>query len=102
MINLTAFANISRSVLFRKRLAEYFACERFGHDPSNPCDRQLLEGTIPSFLVMLSYGFHGTLPFVNLIFAININDLKMKCIRCFTSMKITGMSHKNTSSTTAS
>ena len=101
MINLTAFADFSRKFdLLQERLAKYFACERFGHDPSNPCDRQPFEETLSSGLIILSYGFHGTLPLVNLVFAVNFNDLKAKCFRFRNSQKVDIKEVKNTTSST--
>ena len=101
VINLTAFADFShKSDLFQERLAKYFACEQFGHDPSNPCDRQPFEETLSSALIILSYGFHGTLPLLNLVFAVNINDLKGKCFRFRNSQKVDIKKVKNTTSST--
>lgn len=80
VISLTAFADFShKSDLFQIRLAQYFTCEQSGHDPSNPCDRKPFEEAVSSTLVILSYAFSGTQPLVNLVFAVNVNDIKRKC-----------------------
>ena len=83
MINLTAFSDFARkSDIFQYELNKYFVCEQLGHNPASPCDRKAFEQIISRALVVLSYGFHGTLPIVNLIFAINIQELKSKCQHC--------------------
>ena len=75
VINLTAFAEFShKSAISKKRLTSYFFCEQLGHDPQNPCN---FENTVSVALAILAYGFHGTLPLVNLIFALNIEEIKM-------------------------
>ena len=76
MINLTAFSDFARKAdVFAAELEHYFRCEARGHDPENPCE---FKRVISETLVVLSYSLHGILPVVNLIFAINIQDLKSK------------------------
>ena len=100
VINLTAFADFSRnSDLFQVRLSKYFACEQFGHNPELPCDRKPFEETVSSTLVILSYGFHGTLPLVNLVFTLNKNDIKMKCQKNPQSNNSTAKKNPSTSIT---
>lgn len=77
MINLTAFAEFARkSDVFEVELNKYFACEFSGHDPVNPCVRKTVLSEVP---VILSYAFHGSLPLVNLVFAVNFQGLKKMC-----------------------
>ena len=77
VINLTAFADFAHKAdVFEAELNKYFSCEALGHNPENPCE---FDNVIITTLVVLSYAFHGILPIVNLIFAVNIQDLKKKC-----------------------
>ena len=77
VINLTAFSDFARkSEIFEHEIGTYFMCELKGHNSSDPC---VFNNPISTTLVILSYGFHGILPIVNLIFAVNVQDLKAKC-----------------------
>ena len=80
MIDLTAFSEFaSKADLLQNELMNYFRCEQSGHDPLNPCDRSKFEPIVADAFVILSYGLHGMLPVVNLIFTINIQDMRSKC-----------------------
>ena len=84
-IALTAFTVITRSIgQFAAAVADYWRCELTGVDPENPCD-----GLIASFrqytnpvLTSFSYILWGLFPTVNLVFAVNISELKQKYKTC--------------------
>ena len=68
---------VGKGDLFQNELGEYLQCELPGHDPLNPCERSF-ETVLSRALIVLSYGFHGLLPVVNLIFTISVQDMKNK------------------------
>jgi len=53
----------------------YFLCEQGGIDPDNPCSRDYLVNLYPS-ISTLSYVLLALFPVVNLIYAINLKELK--------------------------
>jgi len=53
----------------------YFFCEQDGFDPDNPCSRDYLMNLYPS-ISTLTIVLLGLFPVVNLIYAINLNELK--------------------------
>ncbi len=80
VISLTAFSDyVNKADLFQSELIKYLQCELLGHDPLNPCDRSKLESIVIGALAVLSFGFQGMLPVVNLIFTISIQDMRSKC-----------------------
>ena len=94
-----AFSDFAgKADLFQNELNKYLQCELLGHDPLNPCDRSSLEPIVSDSLIILSLGFHGMLPVVNLIFTISVQDMKSKC-EVFCS-KVKGFSTSNTKNTT--
>lgn len=79
VVELTAFSEIvSKSANFQFGLGQYFACERKGHDPLNPCDREKFEKFYSEVPVILAYGTRGLLPLFNIIFVINFGKFKEK------------------------
>ena len=59
---------------------KYFLCEAAGVDPENPCDRSGFEDRVVGpILISLTSTLLGLLPAVNLIFTVNIAELKMLC-----------------------
>lgn len=83
VIALTAFTfsikNLTQSVKF---ILEHFDCERDGHNTSNPCSRSDFEALNNAALTSFSYILLGLFPIVNLVYAVNIQELKVYC-RCF-------------------
>ncbi len=63
---------------FHTKLSEYFMCEATGEFPGKvPCDRSF--GVLgPEILGVIAYVMVGFFPFVNLIYVVNIDELKMK------------------------
>ena len=56
-------------------IQEYFFCEQGGFDPEDRCTRDYQKHTSP-YLTTISYALLGLFPVVNLIYAINLNELK--------------------------
>ena len=76
---------------FRQDLSEYLLCESIGMRPGNSCAderRSLNSAVILQILFDIAYILLGSFPAVNLIYAVNISDLKQKCRKhfpnCFT------------------
>lgn len=87
VIALTAFTLSTKNFPKTIRLfAEYFNCERNGHNSSNPCSRSEFERLNNATLTSFSYILLGLFPIVNLIYAVNIQELKVYC-RCFRNFK---------------
>ena len=59
-------------------ITEYWNCEAAGIVPENPCNRAPLEQQTNPALTTISYVLLWIFPAVNLIFAINISELKQK------------------------
>lgn len=79
VIGLTAFSDFVRKAdLFQSELTKYFMCEFNGHNPLNPCNRTAIEAIENDALSILVYTLAGILPVVNLIFVINIQDVRRK------------------------
>ena len=84
-IALTAFTVTTRNVgQFAAAVADYWRCELTGVDSETPCN-----GLIASFrdltnpvLTSFSYILLGIFPAVNLVFAVNISELKQKFKTC--------------------
>ena len=64
--------------LFVEALLEYMHCEATGVDPENPCNRASFEELMYPGLTTLASVITGIYPAVNLIFAVNIGELKQK------------------------
>ena len=59
-------------------LTEYWQCEAAGIDPENPCNRASVEQQSNPALITISYVLLWIFPAVNLIFAINIREIRQK------------------------
>ncbi len=77
VLALTTFTIFSQTLpLFMKRLFEYFTCEQTGSPESAPCDTggfQDLTNPIPA---NMSFVLLAVNPWLNLVFALNIRELK--------------------------
>ena len=85
VIALIAFSATTRNgVQFAAALADYWRCELTGVDPENPCDelRASLERLSFPILTSCAYILLGISPAVNLVFAVNISELKQKFKIC--------------------
>lgn len=83
-IALTTFTlSIKDTSEITEHLINYFSCERDGHNSSNPCSRSELEALNNPTLTTLSYVLLGLFPVVNLVYAVNIDELKvyLQCLR---------------------
>ncbi len=75
-VALTAFTLSTRDTpALVRNIGLYFLCEQRGHDPENPCSRDYIKNS-DSVLTTLSYVLLSLFPVVNLIYAINIRELK--------------------------
>ncbi len=75
-IALTAFTLSTRNAPFIVRnIGLYFLCEQSGHDPAHPCIRDHHQYSY-QYLSTLSYVLLSLFPVVNLIFTINLKELK--------------------------
>ena len=81
VIALTAFTIFTRnSTQFSDAIAEYWLCESTGVNPENSCDRlreSFQQLSYPG-LSAVSYVLLGIFPAVNLIFAVNVKEIKQK------------------------
>ena len=76
---LTTFTIITRdSELFVEELSNYFACEGRGNDPNNPCDRNTFRQLTYPWLTVVSFVLIFMIPAVNLVYVLNIKELKEK------------------------
>ena len=79
VVTLATYTTFSRvTPLFIKQRFEYFDCEQHGPSPSESCDKinsglQDLKNPVPA---SISYVLLALLPWLSLIFTVNINELK--------------------------
>ena len=79
VVALTAFTITTRnSEPFTKQLLNYFACEGKGNDPNNPCDRNTFRQLAIPWLSVIGFILLFLLPAVNLVYVLNIKELKKK------------------------
>ena len=79
-IALTSYTLSTRNVEeFIKGVSHYFLCESPGMDPDSPCDRSGFENFSYPILTLFGYILLGLFPAVNLIFAVDIRELKQWC-----------------------
>ena len=81
VVALTAFTITTRNGrLFAEAIAAYWRCETAGVNPENSCDR--LKGSFQQMsnpgLTSASYILLGIFPAVNLVFAVNVREIKQK------------------------
>ena len=84
-IALIAFSVTTRNgVQFAAAVTNYWRCELTGVDPENPCDelKASLEGLLFPVLTSFAYILAGISPAVNLVFVVNISELKQKFKTC--------------------
>ena len=81
VLALMAFTITTRNIeQFEAAVTNYWQCELTGVDPENPCDALIASYREFSNPVLSSFAFLilGSSPAVNLIFAVNISELKQK------------------------
>ena len=79
-IALTSFTiSTKNSDILQEKLISYFFCELGGHDPDQPCDRSQFEQENSPVISTLSYILLGLFPIGNLVYALNISELKEIC-----------------------
>ena len=105
-IALTAFTVTTRNIgQFAAAVADYWRCELTGVDPENPCDGLIAPFRDRTHPVLTSFSFIllGLFPAVNLVFAVNISELKQKFKTCSSRLgKFYSSEEKSTSSAVAS
>ena len=90
VFSLTSFTLATRnSGPFVMQLQAYFACEGRGHDPDNPCDRNNFRQLAYPGVATTSFILLDLFPVVNLLYVLNIRELKDKCKMCSLTEKIT-------------
>ena len=80
---LIAFCAGYWETIAEQELGEYLLCESIGRRPGNSCTYQRTYGVILHILFDIGYILLGSFPAVNLIYAVNISDLKWKCEKRF-------------------
>ena len=86
-IALTTFTILTRNnEILISGIKEYFFCEQGGFDPENLCTRDYLKYTYPC-LNTTSYVLLSLFPVVNLIYAINLKELKALLHRWLPKLK---------------
>ena len=95
MIDTTTLTIAARNAeLFAARLKDYFSCEQSGHDPNNPCDRKSFSEISHPDLGVAALVLLGIFPVINLVYAINIKELKEKFNGCLGKGKNCIKKHK--------
>ena len=102
-IALTTFTDFTRSFAgLGTKLTEYWQCELSGVATESACDEMKSSFFAPSSTALssISYILLGLLPAVNLIFAVNINELRQKFRTwCGRVTKLYSTEERSTSST---
>lgn len=79
--SLTGYTITLRGVTeFKSDLAHYFVCESQGIQPGMTCERGFNRISDQIFEVVL-YSLLGFLPVVSLIYVINYQEMKQKCVK---------------------
>lgn len=60
-------------------LLEYFSCEQGGHNSSAPCPRSKFESFNYPVLTTLAYVLLALFPTANLVYTLNVSELRMSC-----------------------
>ena len=81
VFSLTTFTLIIKNQRVVEEISGYFTCELPGVDPQNPCDPSHYQALLHPELECLTYVLLQIFPVINLIFAVNIEDLKQWCGR---------------------
>ena len=77
VVGLSVFTIGTRgSSRLMKGLLRYFFCEQGGHNPSSPCSRSDIENMSYLSMDALSHVLLAFLSVVNLLYAVNIAELK--------------------------
>ena len=81
VIALTAFTDFTRTFTgLAAEIEEHWRCELSGVDSENACGERKASFESPAYTALssISYILMGLLPAVNLIFAVNISELRQK------------------------
>ena len=84
-----------------EEITGYFTCELPGIDPQNPCDQSRFQSLLNPELNCISYILLGLFPVVNLIFAVNAEEMKPWCA-CARNFSLISTSRESPSTGSAS
>ena len=89
VVDLTSYTNVARNgPVLRESVQRYFFCEQTGRDSSKPCNRSEFENMTNAAETTLSYILLiAIFPVVNLLYIVNIQELKELCRKYFTAKK---------------
>ena len=83
--SLTAFTVSAKNINeFESKLILYFACESQGIQPGRTCERNFDRMGVEVALIFV-YILIGLIPVVSLIYVINYQEIKAKCLKRFTN-----------------
>ena len=81
VISQTALTlSLRKQAKFEAQLKTYFCCESAGMNPGPSCERSF-ERLSDSASIVISYVMLGLYPIANLVFVVNIKELKEICCR---------------------
>ena len=69
-----------------REIQMYFFCQQGGYDPDNPCTQDYQMYSYP-FLTAAAFALLGLFPVVNLVYAINLKELKAALHKLQTKLK---------------
>ena len=87
IFSLVAYTVVAKqSTDFRTKLAVYFRCEAQGIQPDRACEKEFgrFNGNV---LVALIYLLLGLYPAVNLVYVVNVKEMKRKCAAWFSNSR---------------
>lgn len=88
VISLTSFTMSTRDAsAIATHTLEYFLCEQGGHNPETPCSRAAIDEMTDPVISTMSYILLGLFPIVNLVYALNVQELKEHCRWCRKGVK---------------
>lgn len=65
---------------FAAALLSYFICEQHGHDPNDPCDTNSFRELTNLGVSLVTNILLNLFPMVALVYALNVKEMKEKCI----------------------
>ena len=89
VLSLTSFTlDMRNSKPFAEQLRSYLVCEAAGHDPSAPCDQSGFEQLAYPGVFIVAYALLSLFPAVNLVYAVNVAELRAKCRKWCGGLKL--------------
>ena len=89
VVALTSYTVTTKNTpIMVKSAKKHFFCEQSGHDPNEPCSRSEFEKLTNASGITLSYTLlMAVFPAVNLVYVVNIRELKELWKKCFAKKK---------------